>query len=59
MNSLTSAIRFPFDGNFGVANPPIPPIAAPSGAMPADVEFLNRETGAFLNGVTEGGKKLD
>jgi len=29
------------------------------GAIPADVEFLNREAGAFLDGVTEGGKRLD
>ncbi len=28
------------------------------GFFPEDVEFLNRETGAFLEGVTEGGKKL-
>ena len=27
--------------------------------LPADVEFLNREAGAFLDGVTEGGKRLD
>ena len=27
--------------------------------LPADVEFLNREAGAFLDGVTEGGKSLD
>jgi homoserine O-acetyltransferase len=33
--------------------------AAAGGAIPADVEFLNRETGAFLDGVTEGGKKLN
>jgi homoserine O-acetyltransferase len=33
--------------------------AAAGGAIPADVEFLNRETGAFLDAVTEGGKKLD
>jgi homoserine O-acetyltransferase len=32
--------------------------AAAGGAIPADVEFLNRETGAFLDAVT-GGKKLD
>ena len=32
---------------------------AAGGAIPADVEFLNKETGAFLDGVTEGGKKLD
>jgi len=32
--------------------------AAAGGAIPADVEFLNRETGAFLDSVT-GGKKLD
>jgi hypothetical protein len=25
----------------------------------ADVEFLNREAGAFLDGVTDGGKKLN
>ena len=24
-----------------------------------DVEFLNREAGAFLDGVTDGGKKLN
>ncbi len=28
--------------------------AAAGGFMPADVEFLNRETAAFLNGVTQG-----
>lgn len=33
--------------------------ASAGGAIPADVEFLNRETGAFLDGVTEGGKKLN
>jgi homoserine O-acetyltransferase len=33
--------------------------AAAGGAIPADVEFLNRETAAFLDAVTEGGKKLD
>jgi homoserine O-acetyltransferase len=33
--------------------------AAAGGAFPADVEFLNKETGAFLDAVTEGGKKLD
>jgi homoserine O-acetyltransferase/O-succinyltransferase len=33
--------------------------AAAGGAIPADVEFLNRETSAFLDAVTEGGKKLD
>jgi homoserine O-acetyltransferase len=33
--------------------------AAAGGAFPADVEFLNRETGAFLDGVTEGGKRLN
>jgi homoserine O-acetyltransferase len=33
--------------------------AAAGGAIPADVEFLNRETGAFLEAVTEGGKRLD
>src|ERR1700759_716059 len=33
--------------------------AAAGGAIPADVEFLNKETGAFLDAVTEGGKKLD
>ena len=30
----------------------------PADFNPEDVEFLNRETGAFLDGVTEGGKKL-
>src|SRR5436305_8136677 len=29
------------------------------GSIPSDVEFLNRETGAFLDAVTEGGKKLN
>ena len=33
--------------------------AAASGAGAADVEFLNRETGAFLDAVTEGGRKLN
>ena len=33
--------------------------ASAGGFFPADVEFLNREVGAFLDGVTEGGKKLD
>jgi homoserine O-acetyltransferase len=33
--------------------------AAAGGAIPADVEFLNRETGAFLDAVTEGGKRLE
>ena len=33
--------------------------ASAGGAIPADVEFLNRETAAFLDGVTEGGKKLN
>jgi homoserine O-acetyltransferase len=33
--------------------------ASAGGAIPADVEFLNRETGAFLDGVTERGKKLN
>jgi homoserine O-acetyltransferase/O-succinyltransferase len=33
--------------------------AAAGGAIPADVEFLNRETGAFLDAVTDGGKKLN
>jgi hypothetical protein len=31
----------------------------PSGAGAADVEFLNRETRAFTDAVTEGGKKLN
>jgi homoserine O-acetyltransferase len=33
--------------------------AAAGGAIPADVEFLNRETGGFLDGVTDGGKKMN
>jgi homoserine O-acetyltransferase len=33
--------------------------ASAGGFFPADVKFLNREAGAFLDGVTEGGKKLD
>jgi len=33
--------------------------AAAGGAFPADVEFLNREIGAFLDVVTDRGKKLD
>jgi hypothetical protein len=32
--------------------------ASAGGAIPADVEFLNREAGAFLNTVTDNGKKL-
>ena len=33
--------------------------AAAGGAFPADVEFLNREIGTFLDVVTDRGKKLD
>jgi homoserine O-acetyltransferase len=33
--------------------------ASAGGFFPADVEFLNREVGVFLDAVTEGGKKLD
>jgi homoserine O-acetyltransferase/O-succinyltransferase len=33
--------------------------ASAGGGGAADVEFLNREAGAFLDGVTEGGKKLN
>jgi len=33
--------------------------AAAGGAYPADVEFLNREIGAFLDVVTDHGKKLE
>jgi len=33
--------------------------AAAGGAYPADVEFLNREIGVFLDVVTDRGKKLD
>lgn len=33
--------------------------AAAGGAIPADVEFINRETAAFLDQVTDGGKRLD
>jgi homoserine O-acetyltransferase/O-succinyltransferase len=33
--------------------------AAAGGFFPGDVEFLNRETGALLNAVTDGGKKLN
>jgi homoserine O-acetyltransferase/O-succinyltransferase len=33
--------------------------ASAGGAGAADVEFLNREAGAFLDGVTDGGKRLD
>jgi homoserine O-acetyltransferase len=33
--------------------------ASAGGFLPADVEFLNREAGAFLDAVTEGGKKLN
>ena len=32
--------------------------ASAGGAFPADVEFINRETGAFLAVVTDGGRKL-
>ena len=32
--------------------------ASAGGFNPADVEFLNRQIGAFLDDVTEGGKKL-
>jgi len=33
--------------------------AAAGGANPADVEAINRETGAFLDQVTDGGKRLN
>lgn len=33
--------------------------AAAGGAIPADVEFINRETTLFLDDVTDRGKKLD
>jgi homoserine O-acetyltransferase/O-succinyltransferase len=33
--------------------------ASAGGFFAADVEFLNREVGAFLDGITEGGKKLN
>jgi homoserine O-acetyltransferase len=33
--------------------------AAAGGAIPADVEFLNKEIGAFLDAATDAGKKLD
>src|SRR6266852_1930425 len=33
--------------------------ASAGGAGAADVEFLNREAGAFLDGVTDRGKRLD
>jgi homoserine O-acetyltransferase len=33
--------------------------AAAGGAFPSDVDFLNREIGAFLDGVTDHGRKLE
>jgi homoserine O-acetyltransferase/O-succinyltransferase len=33
--------------------------AAAGGAIAADVAYINREAAAFLNQVTDGGKKLD
>ena len=33
--------------------------AAAGGAIPADVEFINKETATFLDIVTDGGKKLN
>jgi len=33
--------------------------ASAGGGFPADVEFLNRETGSFLDAVTDHGKKLN
>jgi homoserine O-acetyltransferase/O-succinyltransferase len=33
--------------------------AAAGGAIPADVDFINRETTSFLDEVTDGGKRLD
>ena len=33
--------------------------ASAGGFFPADVEFLNREAGGFLDAVTEGGKRLN
>jgi homoserine O-acetyltransferase len=32
--------------------------ASAGGAFPADVEFINRETSAFLDAITDGGRKL-
>ena len=32
--------------------------ASAGGVFPGDVEFLNRETAAFLDSVTDGGKRL-
>ena len=33
--------------------------ASAGGGLPADVDFLNRETGAFLDLVTERGKRVE
>ena len=33
--------------------------AAAGGAIPADVDFINKETATFLDIVTDGGKKLN
>ena len=33
--------------------------ASAGGAFPVDVEFLNRETGTFLDAATDHGKKLN
>jgi len=33
--------------------------ASAGGGIPADVEFLNREIAAFLDVVTDNGKKLN
>ena len=42
-----------------VSSPARAAVEAAGGAIAADVEFLNRETKAFLDGVTENGKKLN
>jgi homoserine O-acetyltransferase len=33
--------------------------ASAAGLMPGDVDFLNREVGVFLDGVTGGAKKVN
>src|SRR6201993_2240067 len=38
---------------------PVTGHASAGGFFPADVEFLNRESGRFLDAVTDGGKKLN
>lgn len=54
-----AAAKFIRDVKVGTISPgTVTGHAAAGGGIPADVEFLNREISAFLNVVTDNGKKL-